>query len=158
MGYELCSYLAQSKVKSCENSLNIGLNPFRNGFGTPEREERVKYFSTSNVHVECSLGCIQEKEREGPWSSSKNKRTCCYFYWPKFKLWDLLERREPSPAFVFWLTDTWPVLKGKSNVYILLRKVNVFFTSCVCVYVFHNVNSWAPSFTFKTSFTVWKAS
>lgn len=55
MGYELCSYLAQSKVKSCENSLNIGLNPFRNGFGTPEREERVKYFSTSsNVHVECS--------------------------------------------------------------------------------------------------------
>lgn len=65
MGYELCSYLAQSKVKSCENSLNIGLNPFRNGFGTPEREERVKYFSTSNVHVECSLGCIQEKERQG---------------------------------------------------------------------------------------------
>lgn len=122
------------------------------------REKRVKYLGTLNVRVECSLGCSQEKEREGPWSGSENRRICCYLYWPTFELWDLLERREPNPAFVFWLTDTRPVLKGKSNVYILLWKVNVFFTACVCVYVFRNVNSWAPSFTFKTGFTVWKAS
>lgn len=156
MGYELCSYLAQSKVKSCENSLNIGLNPFRNGFGTLEREERVKYFSTSNVHVECSLGCIQEKEREGPWSSSKIRELAA----------TSTDQSSNSGTYLKGENQVLPLssdlqthgLFWKSNVYILLRKVNVFFTSCVCVYVFHNVNSWAPSFTFKTSFTVWKAS
>lgn len=128
---ELCSYLVQNKVKSCENPLNTGLILFRNGFGAPKREERVKRFSLLDVHTRlCS-----RKRKGQPWWGSEDKSS------PRVRLCDLLERREPTPASVLSLTHTWPLLKGNPNVNILLWKVNVFSTACVCVYVFHNVNS-----------------
>lgn len=126
--------------------------------GAPETEEKVKCFSrwmSVLGCITCKLITSQEKEREGPWSGSDSEITCYCACWAEVEPWPgLTWKEQTNSCIVLWLRHA----ALKSNVYILFWKLNVFFTAYVCVYVFHNVNSWSPSFSFKSTFTVWKAS